>query len=295
MTFAIENLRLAELVAVTEQNKPVFDDILSFLATEGYSTLHDFIDEVDGRRAEDIILRYFERSFPEGLQLFDGVARPYSPDKAKWLMLAWILRDAPEQRLRPMLGSIAGKSLNHRRAILLNRIREHVRQFLREPERWTWPTISEVILDRLEGSRRAIKGTLFEAIVRRLLIQIFERHKLSLRVGDTEVKLEGETYDVVISGPVKKILLPVKTRETMGGGHAMLFTRDIHKSVSAAKEAGMECIPVVIAESWGGNLDSLKSKYVIYIDRNPNQIKEVEPLLEKRLEDCIDIFVDLAS
>lgn len=295
MTFAIENLRLAELVAVTEQNKPVFNDLVSFLATEGYLSLHRFIDEVNGEKAKKVLIKYFERQFPEGIQLLDGVARPYQQDKAKWLLISWILRDAPEQRLRPMLSSIKAKTLNERRAILLNHIREHVRQFLHEPERWSWPTIAEVMADRLEGSRRAIKGTLFEVIVRRILAEIFEAHKLVLSVSETEIKLEGETYDVIVTGPKSKILIPVKTRETMGGGHAMLFTRDIHKSISAAREAGLDCIPIVIAESWGGNLESLNSKYVVYIDKNPNQIKEVEPLLRRALEDCIQIFVDLAA
>lgn len=295
MTFAIENLRLAELAAVTEQNKPVFFDLLSFLATEGYVSLHRFIDEVDTNKAISVIERYFERKFPDGIELLDGIARPYAQDKAKWLLLAWVLRDAPEQRLRPMLASIKGRNLNHRRAIILNSVREHVRQFLKEPERWTWPTIAEVMMDRLEGSRRAIKGTLFEAIVRRLLAELFEKHSIKLKVSETEIRLEGETYDVSVTGPSNKILIPVKTRETMGGGHAMLFTRDIHKSISSAREHGFECIPVVIAESWGGNLESLNSKYVIYIDRNPNQIKEVEPILKQKLEDCIELFIELAA
>ena len=295
MTFAIENLRLAELVAVTEQNKPAFDDLISFLASEGYINLQQFIEEANGEKAKSVFIRYFERHLPQGIQLFDGVARPYTQDKAKWLLLAWILRDAPEQRLRPMLGAIEGRNQNEKRAILLNQIREHVRQFLREPERWTWPTIAEVVADRLEGSRRAIKGTLFEAIVRRLLTELFSKHKLNLKVSETEIKLDGETYDVRVSGESKEILIPVKTRETMGGGHAMLFTRDIHKSINAARESGRECVPIVIAESWGGNLDSLKSKYFVYIDRNPNQIKEVEPLLRDALEGCVNIFVELAN
>ncbi len=45
MTFAYENIRLAELVAVTEQNKVMFDDFVSFLSTLGYQSLHNFIDE----------------------------------------------------------------------------------------------------------------------------------------------------------------------------------------------------------------------------------------------------------
>ena len=73
--------------------------------------------------------------------------------------------------------------------------------------------------------------------------------------------------------------MPVKTRETMGGGHALLFTRDIHKAIEAVHKASFECLAVVIAESWSGDLSSLNCKDQIYINKNPNQIDEVEPLL----------------
>ncbi len=147
-----------------------------------------------------------------------------------------------------------------------------------------------MIIDRLEGSRRAIKGTLFEAIVRKHLSAIFARHALKLTVADAEIRLHGETYDVSVVGGGGRILIPVKTRETMGGGHAGIFTRDIHKSIRAAHEAGFECLPVIIAESWVADLKALDCKDQIYIDRNPNQIKEVEPLLAAELEKRLEVF-----
>jgi hypothetical protein len=79
----------------------------------------------------------------------------------------------------------------------------------------------------------------------------------------------------------------------MGGGHALLFTRDIHKAVSAAFGAGFDCLPVIIAESWGGDLKSLKSKDYIFINKNPNQITELEPLLAEELKKRVKIFKDL--
>jgi len=126
------------------------------------------------------------------------------------------------------------------------------------------------MLARLEGSRRALKGTLFDAIVRRSLKTVFDQQGLSLRVSDTEVRLHGETYDLQVSGRRGSILIPVKTRETMGGGHASLFTRDIHKSISVAEKNGYRCLPIVIAESWGGDLKSLECETFIYIQANPN-------------------------
>ena len=76
----------------------------------------------------------------------------------------------------------------------------------------------------------------------------------------------------------------------MGGGHALLFTRDIHKSISVAHDNGFECIPVVIAESWAGNLDELPCESYIYIQINPNQVDKINPLLEERLEELVSVF-----
>ncbi len=151
------------------------------------------------------------------------------------------------------------------------------------------------MLARLEGSRRALKGTLFETIVRGSLRTIFQRHGIDLKVHDGEVRLHDETYDVQVSGPRGSVLIPVKTRETMGGGHAMLFTRDIHKSISIAESSGYHCLPIIIAESWGGDLESLKCEHYIYIQANPNQVTQIEPLLLERLEELISVFKSLAE
>ncbi|MFT9017638.1 hypothetical protein [Acetobacter malorum] len=290
MPFVTENIRLRELAIVANSNRPMFNDFVSFLTSEGYSDLHDFVMSADSTAAKQTFLRYFQRNLPIGVALYDGIARPYAPDKAKWLLLGWIFRDAPEQRLRPMLKGIAGNSLNQRRVTLLNEIREYMQRIFPEKERWTWVAISEVIIDRLEGSRRAIKGTLFEAIVRTQLEEIFSLQNLDLSVSKAEVRLAGETYDVEVIGRKGTVLLPVKTRETMGGGHALLFTRDIHKSISVAHRAGFECIPIVIAESWGGDIASLECRASIYIDKNPNQIAEVRPLLATELELHLNVF-----
>ena len=104
------------------------------------------------------------------------------------------------------------------------------------------------------------------------------------------MRISEETYDVQVAGNEKAILLPVKTRETMGGGHANLFTRDIFKAISVAHEHGYECIPVVIAESWGGDLKSLKCEHCVYLRVNPNQIEAIQPLLAEELEKLVPVF-----
>ena len=109
------------------------------------------------------------------------------------------------------------------------------------------------------------------------------------------MKIGDETYDVQVAGGGGSILLPVKTRETMGGGHSLLFTRDIYKSVLVATENGYRCVPIVIAESWTGNLDDLKSELYIYIQANPNQVAAIEPLLAAKLEELVPLLQSISG
>ncbi|MBE9006063.1 hypothetical protein IQ259_13635 [Fortiea sp. LEGE XX443] len=287
-----ENIRLKELVIVTNLNKPFFDDFTSFLQIEGYAELYEFVIEQNASKAKKTIQKYLERKVPNNLKLYDGIARPYPEDKAKWLLLGWIFRDAPEQRLKGFLNNFSGKQ-NERKADLLNQVRQYVATILHERERWDWLPISEVMIDRLEGSRRSIKGNLFEEIVRRNLKEIFEINNIQLSIEKTQIKVDGETYDIKVSGCKGNILIPVKTRETIGGGHALLFTRDIHKAITVANKSGYKCIPVIIAESWTADLTALDCQEFIYINKNPNQINEVEPLLVQELKNLIEVFRSL--
>ncbi len=192
-----------------------------------------------------------------------------------------------------MVSSMPGATTVERRANLLNQVREYVASIFSDEASWDWNVIIEIVIDRLEGSRRAKKGTLFEIIVRRNLKKILAAHEIGVTVSESEVRLEDETYDVQVSGTWGTILIPVKTRETMGGGHAHIFTRDIRAAISVATSAGYICIPVVIAESWTGRLEDLDCDDFIYLANNPNQLAEIEPLLAAELEARIDSFKDI--
>ncbi|MBE9257334.1 hypothetical protein [Dolichospermum sp. LEGE 00246] len=289
MTNIPDNIRLKELAIIANSNKLFFDDFINFIQSESYRNLHEFVTEKDSSKAQQVLLKYLQRKVANDLNLYDGIARPYPQSKAKWLFLGWIFRDAPIQRLQNILKNIDGTA-NERKATLLNHVREYVSAILPEPERWEWFPICEVIMERLEGSRRAIKGNLFEAIIRTNLQEIFKTNKIKLVIGETQIKLGGETYDVTIMGEKGTILIPVKTRETTGGGHALLFTRDINQAIEKARNDGYKCIPIIIAEAWKIDFDSLKSPDFIHIDKNPNQIIEVEQLLNYKLKEILHIF-----
>lgn len=286
--FVIDNLRLQELVIIVEKNKPFYDAFLKFLRQFGYADVAAFIHDEDAQAARCAIEIYLAN--PAGAVLYDGMGRPYANGKAKWYFLAWILRDAPAQRLEPLLRSIDGSSLEDKKVKLINYLREFVGPLFPGSEKWTWPVISEIMLARLEGSRRALKGTRFESLVRQLLSELFSAKGISLIVGNKQITLSDETYDVQVISQTSKILMPVKTRETMGGGHANLFTRDIFKSVSVAQENGYLCIPIVIAESWGGDLKSLNCQHLIYIKANPNQVDEIAPKLAEKFDALLPVW-----
>ena len=300
MSFIIPNLRLGELVGVVNANKPYFDDFVEYLIGRGYADLYQFVAEENAEAAFLLILGYIRKparsaSVSKEIHLFDGLGRPYADAKqSRWYLLAWLFRDAPAQRLQPLVRTAGGSTLDERRANLLNELRAFVKPLFPNPESWTWAAISDVMIARLEGSRRSLKGTLFEGVVRSTLYKLFEEKKVQLKIADRQVTLNEETYHVRVSGTKTSLLIPVKTRETMGGGHANLFTRDIHKAIDVAHKNGSECIPVVIAESWSGDLNSLKCEnyiYIyIYIQANPNQILSITPLLEKRLRDLLPVF-----
>lgn len=288
MEFIIENVRLRELVAIVNENRRFYDDFVEFLAGNDYQSVHSFINETDELGAKEVIIAYLGRG--SEVRLYNGMGEPYPNRQARWLFLSWLLRDAPAQRLQPLVRTMPGDSVTERRSNLLNSLRKDLQTIFPDPASWEWPALSEVLIARLEGSRRALRGTLFEAIVRRSLATVFERHSIELRIGDSQVRLYEETYDVVIYGLTETVLLPVKTRETMGGGHAMLFTRDIEKAISVAEEVGHRCIPIIVAESWGGNLEDLVCENFVYLRMNPNQITLVEPMLVQELENLIEVF-----
>ena len=283
MNFVLHNLRLRELVAIVEENRRFYQDFVSFLGQEGYSSVLEFIQEQSDERAANTISLYLNRR--ADVKLYDGLLRPYANSRAKWFFLAWLLRDAATQRLQPLLRSVPGNTPVERQTYLLNEIRRFVAPLFPQPESWEWPAISEVMLARLEGSRRALKGTLFEGLVRRNLENLIRAQELPLQVSEAQVKIDDETYDVQVTGIGGTLLVPVKTRETMGGGHSLLFTRDIYKSIMVAADKGYVCVPIVIAESWTGDLDELQSELYIYLQANPNQVASIEPLLAQKLEE----------
>lgn len=293
MDFVLHNVRLAELVAIVQENKSFFDDFVDFLQEQGYETVLAFVRESSNERAAETIESYLSRH--SEVKLYDGLLRPYPNSKAKWYFLTWLFRDAATQRLEPLLRTVPGNTIIERQAYLLNEVRKFVEPLFPLSTSWEWPAFSEVMLARLEGSRRALKGGLLEQTVRRSVSVLIETEALPLQVMARQVKIGDETYDVQVIGQYGTLLIPVKTRETMGGGHALLFTRDIYKSLLAATQNGYRCVPIVIAESWTGNLADLQADLYLYIQANPNQLSTIDTLLTERVKELLPVLRAIAG
>ena len=293
MDFVLHNLRLAELVVIVQENKSFYDDFVAFLNEHGYASVLTFVRETSDAKAAATIESYLRH--PGEAKLYDGLLRPYPNPRAKWYFLAWLFRDAATQRLEPLLKTVPGDTLVERQSYLLNEIRKFVEPLFPDSASWEWPAFSEVMLARLEGSRRALKGGLLEATVRRNLSALIASEGLPLEVSAHQVKISDETYDIQVIGPYGTLLIPVKTRETMGGGHALLFTRDIYKSILTATQEGYRCVPIVIAESWTGNLADLQADLYLYIQANPNQLSAIEALLKERLRELLPVLRAMAG
>lgn len=181
MDYVLYNLRLKELVTIVRENEEFYRDFVEYLKETGYASILAFIQEPSDEKATATINDYLSRSID--VKLYDGLLRPYTNSKAKWYFLAWLLRDAATQRLEPLLKAVPGNTVLERKTYLLNETRKFVGPLFPQTENWEWAAISEIMLARLEGSRRALKGTLFEEIVRRELQNLISQHRLQLRVG----------------------------------------------------------------------------------------------------------------
>ncbi len=170
-----------------------------------------------------------------------------------------------------------------------------------------WKAVREVLIDRLEGSRRSIKGHEKETIVRTaVLVSIqtfFEKHGnygvySRVEIIDKQVSIGNETYDVSVNlidvdgKSIQRILIPIKTRETEGGGHAHLFTRDIKSAMNTAKSANPDdyLIVVIVAKNWSErekeNIRKMVDHAIIF-DLSPNEFGEFSDEEQAKLDEFI--------
>jgi hypothetical protein len=306
----ITHARLVELTNLADQANAFYDWVESrfqvFLSKQ--DTLSEILQTASKDEIKRAIADCYAADRSEGLPLFfDGVGRSYSHAKACYYFFAWLIRDAPQQRLAPLIGRIvrmSGMSRTEAEFIALSSLickyRDDVRTF-------SWEAIREVIIDRLEGSRRSIRGHEKEIVVRTALLTALQSYYAvhsnyglytNVQVANMQVIIGRESFDVSANlldaegRCVRRVLVPIKTRETEGGGHSHLFTRDVRAAINAARydNADDVLIVVIVARNWSEREASLLREQVDHValfDLNPSEFDSFNDEEQKRLNDFI--------
>ena len=317
LDFHGENLahaRLGELMKLADAAEPFYQWIESVAAELGSNSdsLNTNLFKMSEAEIITLITTCQSREGDVGIPaLFDGIGRQYEHQRAVYYFFAWLIRDAPVQRLGPILGRAKGKFARTQGryleaeglAKLIIRYRSAVRTF-------EWVAAREVIVDRLEGSRRSVRGRAAELVVRTAVtaaLQIaFEKLNgygrfTGIKMANGEVSISGETFDVCVDLMVddvatESLLMPVKTRETEGGGHSNLFTRDIESAMGALRSATVRSdhvywmAPVIVAESWATDPAAnviARCDFAITLAINPNEFDSMPDRLQARLDDFV--------
>ncbi len=306
----ITHYRLVELSKLADQAKPFYDWIekIAKKQTGSHKLLNEIILHASKESLSKIILLCYGETDENKPLLFDGIGRVYPHTKACFYFFAWIIRDAPQQRLAPLISRMR-KLENIEKVIAeTNTLVELIYEYRIYVKNFEWLTIREIIIDRLEGSRRSIKGHHLEASVRAALITSFQNYFAiygnygkykKVKIADKQIKIGNHTVDVsaeltpINGNPNKTLLIPIKTRETEGGGHAHIFTRDIIAAIRELKENSdkYHTIAVIIAQNWSaielGNIDD-QIDLIFHFNMNPNKFSGFDEKSQIRLNKYIE-------
>lgn len=91
--------------------------------------------------------------------------------------------------------------------------------------------------------------------------------------------------------------MPIKTRETEGGGHAHLFTRDVMGALNAVQAEGSAdfLIVVIVARNWAAReAENIRERvdHAAIFDLSPNEFSEFGDVEQKRLNGFIARVLD---
>jgi hypothetical protein len=307
----LSHARLTELMKLADAAKPFFDWVEKVCqeCCRNSESLSDNLMEMSLAQ----VTRFVRACYSADLRLsvpslFDGQGRKYPHRKACFYFISWLVRDAPVQRLRPIIDRASQSAEGTSRleieigalARLLVAYRKTVRNF-------DWRAIREVVLDRLEGSRRAQSGRKKEIVVRTAVAaavqKFFDANKSYGRFASVEIPNKGvrvgtEEFDTVVNlldaqqKTMERVLIPVKTRETEGGGHSHLFTRDIDAAISTARDSGnaIWIAAFIIAQSWSARERAHVREicdFLAELPINPNLFETVDDNTQRLLDSFI--------
>lgn len=288
----IAHYRLIELAKLADQAKPFYDWVEKHAkrVTGSHKLLSEIILTCTRAELHEIIQACYADQPDTRPLLFDGIGRVYPHKKACFYFFAWMIRDAPQQRLSPLVARMQKLDDCSRLTAETDTLVELILEYRLLVRTFEWIAVREVVMDRLEGSRRSISGHYLEAHVRTALITAIQ-HFYSIYdnygefkevvIANSQINIGRHTVDVSAkllpkSGDaVTQLLIPVKTRETEGGGHAHLFTRDVITAISDINAAVSNChiVVVIIAQNWSAReLENIAHQIdqVFHFNMSPN-------------------------
>lgn len=265
----IAHYRLIELSKLADQAKPFYDWIEKHAkgATGSHKSLHEIIMACSKPQIQSIIKSCYLDENEEKPFLFDGIGRVYPHVKACFYFFAWLIRDAPQQRLSPLISRMQKADDVAKFVAEIDSLVSLIHEYRSIVKSFEWQSIREVVIDRLEGSRRSISGHHLETNVRTSLITAIQNYYSihnnygifkKVSIADRQIKVGTHTIDVSaeltpkVGRETVRLLMPVKTRETEGGGHSHLFSRDITAAISDIKSelSNYHIAVVIVAENW---------------------------------------------
>jgi hypothetical protein len=266
----VTHARLVDLTKLADQAEPFYQWVeKQFQEILGQpDSLDVMLKTLDEDQIKRVMSACYNASTDKNVPLlFDGIGRSYPHSKACYYFFSWLIRDAPQQRLGPLIQRIVRSTKKKRVEVEIQVITALICKYRINVKHFTWQAVREVIVDRLEGSRRSIRGQEKETIVRTALITAIQNYYSfhsnygiysGIEIPEKQITIGNETFDVSANlldsqkRRLCRILVPVKTRETEGGGHAHLFTRDITSAVSTARFDNPDdyIIAVIVAKNW---------------------------------------------
>ncbi len=289
----IAHYRLVELAKLADQAKPFYDWIEKHakMVTGSHKSFNEIVFDCSKEQLNKIITACYFDSNEEKPFLFDGIGRVYNHSKACFYFFAWIIRDAPQQRLSPLISRMQKMDGVKKNVAEINSLVELIFEYRSVVKSFEWATVREIVIDRLEGSRRSISGHHIENYVRTGLLTAIQnffsiynnygKYK-KVEIADKQIKVGRHTVDISAKLYPKDgseaidLLIPVKTRETEGGGHSHIFSRDILSAITDIKKelSNYHIAVIIVAENWSiGEISTITGEIdrIFHFNMSPNR------------------------